>query len=87
MRFERAQPTVIHIDQNGFLQNCQGFHNVRRVLNIIHECDSPNTAITSVNAEKAINQVEWLYLLEVLKQFRFGDIFCIYLLIPFYLTV
>lgn len=68
LRLEKVLPSIIHVDQNGFVKNRQGFHSVRRVLNIIHKCEaSLDTAILSINAENVFNRVEWPYLLKVLK--------------------
>lgn len=56
MRLERVLPAIIHTDQNDFVQNQQGFHNVRRVLNIIHACEEfPDDAILSLHSEKAFD--------------------------------
>lgn len=45
-RLETVLPTAINPDQNGFVKNRQAFHNVRRVLNLIHASEgTPDTAI------------------------------------------
>lgn len=36
-RLDPYIPNLVHNDQNGFVQKRQGSHNIRRVLNIIHE--------------------------------------------------
>lgn len=37
MKLELILPKIVHADQNGFIQGKQGFHNIRRVLNILFE--------------------------------------------------
>lgn len=61
-RLEKIIPNIIDKDQNGFVQGRQGFHNVRRILNILfEEKGAADTVLLSLEAEKAFDRVEWLY--------------------------
>lgn len=45
-RIEEIIPKIIGGDQNGFIRGRQGFHNVRRILNILHHQNgAPDTAL------------------------------------------
>ncbi len=74
LRLERVLPSLIHMDQTGFIKNRSSFDNIRRLMNIIYsakQMDSPVIAL-SLDAEKAFDRVEWPYLIAILHKMNFG---------------
>lgn len=70
IRLQEAIPTLLALDQTGFVPGRHSFFNTRRLLNII-STPSSNTpeVIIVLDAEKVFNRVEWRFLFFILEKF------------------
>ena len=74
-RFDNYLPQLINNDQHDFIQKRQGYPNIRRVLNILHEnYNATDSAMLLVDACQAFDRIEWCYLFNVLPRFGLGEI-------------
>lgn len=73
LRLQRVLPSIISLDQTGFMPGRQPSHNIRRLLDIIHSSNSE--VVVSLDAEKAFDRVEWKFLYDVISRFGLGGSF------------
>lgn len=68
---------IIHPDQSGFIPGRFSFFNVRRLMNILYTRfeSKASVAILALDAEKVFDQIEWDYILAVIREFDMGDAF------------
>lgn len=65
-RLEVFLPKFIHPDQVGFIKNRTSSGNLRRLLHLMWQAGNEEdiTVAFSLDAEKAIDRVEWVYLFQ-----------------------
>ena len=81
-RLDNILPNLIHTDQVGFVQSRQIADNMRKLLHTMHYANSSSdpTIAVSLDAEKAFDRIEWLYLFKTLDKFGFGPNFINFIL-------
>merc|ERR1712002_1364853 len=64
MRLEKVIPSLVHLDQVGFIRGRLSSNNMRRLLHVMARASTfqhPAVAI-SLDAEKAFDRIEWPFL-------------------------
>ena len=76
-RIEKVTPYIIHPDQTGFIKGRHASNNTPRLFNLIHysSLQQQDTIITTLDAEKAFDRVNWKFLFNTLQRFSFGKSF------------
>lgn len=75
-RFDKYVPNLIIDDQQAFVKTREGYHNIKRVLNVLYEENNgKGTPLLSLDACKAFDRIEWIYLLQVLPKYGLGETF------------
>lgn len=76
-RIETVMHTIIHLDQTGFIKNRHASDNTRQLFNLINisQKQQQKSIIVSLDAEKAFDKVNWIFLFTTLRKFGFGESF------------
>ena len=76
-RLQKIINKLINPDQTGFIPGRLGINNIRRTLNVISTAQSQShpSMLLGLDAEKAFDRVDWLFLEHVLSKMGFDETF------------
>lgn len=75
MRLQQQLPSLIHLDQVGFVPMEEARDNTIKILNLIHLANLSKTpcVFLGTDAEKAFIRVNWQFIYSVLRHVGLGD--------------
>ena len=76
-RLQEVLPSVISLDQSGYLKDRNISINIRSIFDIIDKIKRDNTSgiLAFLDFEKAFDKLDWIFIQNTLKAFGFGQVF------------